>query len=353
MNGRVYDPLTAIFFSPDPYLQAPGNWLNYNRYGYALNNPFLYTDPDGEFFLMAIFLGAVINTTIQGFSGNLGGMGSFWKAMGIGALSGAARYGAGVLMSSVVAPVGVIGGGLTGAAGGAAGGFVGGAGNAWANGASFGAGLKAGVIGGGWGTLGGAVLGGITGGITAYKHGGNFWTGNGAKFSFDSESVLGVVDADQASISTNEQLNQVLNEREFNLSDYRGLQSVDIEMSEVTTNDYLYYRTNGRLYKVPHEGGFSTPVGGTTIVEMQGFKPISSIYLSTHNTVSNLMKTLNHELIHAYQWGMWGGMNSHEFYSYTESSAATYTHQFYPQVIPPTYYGLRHLYDWPKFVSIY
>ena len=27
MNGRVYDPLTAMFFSPDPYVQAPGNWL--------------------------------------------------------------------------------------------------------------------------------------------------------------------------------------------------------------------------------------------------------------------------------------------------------------------------------------
>ena len=28
MNGRMYDPLTASFFSPDPYIQAPGNWLN-------------------------------------------------------------------------------------------------------------------------------------------------------------------------------------------------------------------------------------------------------------------------------------------------------------------------------------
>jgi len=33
MNGRVYDPLTAQFFSPDPFVQAPGSWLNYNRYG--------------------------------------------------------------------------------------------------------------------------------------------------------------------------------------------------------------------------------------------------------------------------------------------------------------------------------
>ena len=50
MNGRVYDPLTAQFFSPDPQLQDPGNWLNYNRYGYCIGNPLKYTDPSGEAF---------------------------------------------------------------------------------------------------------------------------------------------------------------------------------------------------------------------------------------------------------------------------------------------------------------
>jgi len=52
MNGRVYDPLTAMFFSPDPFVQAPGNWLNYNRYSYVLNNPFKYTDPSGNLFYL-------------------------------------------------------------------------------------------------------------------------------------------------------------------------------------------------------------------------------------------------------------------------------------------------------------
>lgn len=47
MNGRVYDPLTAQFFSPDPFVQAPDNWLNYNRYSYVFGNPLSYTDPSG------------------------------------------------------------------------------------------------------------------------------------------------------------------------------------------------------------------------------------------------------------------------------------------------------------------
>ncbi|MFT3740239.1 MAG: RHS repeat-associated core domain-containing protein [Breznakibacter sp.] len=48
MNGRVYDPLMAQFLSPDPHIQAPGSWMNYNRYAYCLNNPLKYTDPSGE-----------------------------------------------------------------------------------------------------------------------------------------------------------------------------------------------------------------------------------------------------------------------------------------------------------------
>jgi RHS repeat-associated protein len=47
MNGRVYDPATGMFFSPDLYVQAPGDWLNYNSYGYCMNNPLKYTDPSG------------------------------------------------------------------------------------------------------------------------------------------------------------------------------------------------------------------------------------------------------------------------------------------------------------------
>jgi RHS repeat-associated protein len=56
MNGRVYDPQIARFLSPDPQLQAPGYWLNYNRYGYCYNNPLIYTDPSGEWILETLFV---------------------------------------------------------------------------------------------------------------------------------------------------------------------------------------------------------------------------------------------------------------------------------------------------------
>jgi RHS repeat-associated protein len=48
MNGRMYDPLLGRFLSPDPYIQAPTDPQNFNRYSYCLNNPLKYTDPDGE-----------------------------------------------------------------------------------------------------------------------------------------------------------------------------------------------------------------------------------------------------------------------------------------------------------------
>jgi len=51
MNGRFYDPLLGRFLSPDPYVQAPENPQNFNRYSYCLNNPLKYTDPSGEWIL--------------------------------------------------------------------------------------------------------------------------------------------------------------------------------------------------------------------------------------------------------------------------------------------------------------
>lgn len=92
MNGRMYDPLLGRMLSPDNYVQAPGNSQNFNRYSYAMNNPLVYTDPDGE--LVHLVIGAAIGGITNWLSN---GAEISWKGagyFGVGALSGA--LGAGV-----------------------------------------------------------------------------------------------------------------------------------------------------------------------------------------------------------------------------------------------------------------
>jgi RHS repeat-associated protein len=47
MNGRVYDPVTAGFLSPDPFVANPYFSQSYNSYSYCVNNPLKFTDPSG------------------------------------------------------------------------------------------------------------------------------------------------------------------------------------------------------------------------------------------------------------------------------------------------------------------
>ena len=56
MDARLYDPVLGRFLSPDPYVQDPTLPQNFNRYSYCLNNPLLYRDPSGEFFLIDDFI---------------------------------------------------------------------------------------------------------------------------------------------------------------------------------------------------------------------------------------------------------------------------------------------------------
>jgi RHS repeat-associated protein len=46
-NGRVYDPVMAMFLSPDNFVQSPDLTQNFNRYTYCLNNPLKFSDPSG------------------------------------------------------------------------------------------------------------------------------------------------------------------------------------------------------------------------------------------------------------------------------------------------------------------
>ncbi len=47
MDGRMYDPLTGRFMSPDPIVQMPEYTQSLNRYAYCMNNPLSLTDPTG------------------------------------------------------------------------------------------------------------------------------------------------------------------------------------------------------------------------------------------------------------------------------------------------------------------
>lgn len=51
MGGRTYNPILGRFMQADPFVQAPANLQNYNRYSYVLNNPMSYTDPSGYNFV--------------------------------------------------------------------------------------------------------------------------------------------------------------------------------------------------------------------------------------------------------------------------------------------------------------
>lgn len=48
MQQRYYDPLIGRFLSVDPVTANGGTGANFNRYWYANNNPYRFTDPDGR-----------------------------------------------------------------------------------------------------------------------------------------------------------------------------------------------------------------------------------------------------------------------------------------------------------------
>ncbi|MBN2612907.1 MAG: hypothetical protein JXB00_15230 [Bacteroidales bacterium] len=97
MNGRFYDPVLGMFISPDPYVQDPSSSQNFNRYAYCLNNPLIYTDPDGEFFI-PMLIGAAVSVITNGIN-NVVHHQSFFKGVGkaalIGGIGGAFSFGIG------------------------------------------------------------------------------------------------------------------------------------------------------------------------------------------------------------------------------------------------------------------
>lgn len=116
MNGRLYDPLLRRFLNADENFQDIFNTQNYNKYGYVLNNPLMFSDPSGEFFVFlglgvlfwkAVIIGAAIGlasyTVGLAVTGNIKqwNIGGALKSMFWGAVSGAVTFGIGSIFSVV------------------------------------------------------------------------------------------------------------------------------------------------------------------------------------------------------------------------------------------------------------
>ena len=222
MNGRVYDPATASFLSPDAVLTDAGNWLNYNRYSYCNANPFKYTDPSGNSLwswigdnwkgivttvvAVGVAVGIGILTGGAGFfaagvlAGVAGGFtsgvlgtalngGVFNQCMGAGiigsVIGGFAGAAGGMAALGVGGAIGSsFGGFFAGALQGVAGGFASGSVGAWMGGASFEDGLTAGLI----GAAVGGLVGGVWRGIDAVSKGADFLDGT---IEFDLSKGVG------------------------------------------------------------------------------------------------------------------------------------------------------------------
>jgi uncharacterized protein RhaS with RHS repeats len=73
MQARYYDPVIGRFYSNDPVGYTASNpVMSFNRYLYVNNNPYKYTDPNGEFlnfaikFVADVAMGAAINYATTG-----------------------------------------------------------------------------------------------------------------------------------------------------------------------------------------------------------------------------------------------------------------------------------------------
>jgi len=277
MNGRMYDPLLGRMLSPDNYVQAPDNSQNFNRYSYALNNPLVYTDPDGEWLhlLFGAIIGGTTNWLDHGAEFSAKGLGYF----GIGALAGSLSAGvaSGVCSSLGSTPTmngtagffkgfmgkatftgtGFFSGAVSGAAGGITNGVIQGVGNSILEGSNLHEALfsRTGALDLAWrqGAMGFA-MGGMYGGIDAFNNGKDFWSGasyhergiierqNGTYATTelsDNASNKRVPFDKQSAIKIEEGSPNIISQSEFTITDDQG----QIQMYTTTIRKPRYFKS--------------------------------------------------------------------------------------------------------------
>lgn len=117
LNSRYYNPEIGRFINADGLIGPVGSILTHNMYAYCGNNPVMNIDPDGEFFVSFLVVGALVGVAIGGttsivsqgldkgwdninwwqvgLDATMGGIGGLVATSGIGAL------GAGAIMPLV------------------------------------------------------------------------------------------------------------------------------------------------------------------------------------------------------------------------------------------------------------
>lgn len=350
MNGRVYDPLTAQFFSPDPALEV-SNWLNYNRYSYCNGNPFKYTDPSGNNpLLVAALIGGFINLISQGNQGKIHNFGQFIGAFAVGAAAGALGYGIGTGIQTAISGAsfwaGFVGcsqeiaaitagtssfgtGLLAGLGGGFAGGFVGGFGNSLNNGDSFQTALSNGWDDARKGALIGGLAGGIAGGIDAVKNGRSFWDGayeldyitqdpgvawtDGQCVPFSNKASFGTENPDFSKYIKNDKITQIdestfktlkrlhsqgYNRAQINVDNYVNRNSGAIESHRMAIKQ-IRFKPDHKFFQIKvYDSGKIT----TTITKeiINGTTSISTS--STNEAVYNLLRSPGFDFKKLFLW---------------------------------------------------
>ncbi|WP_294251856.1 RHS repeat-associated core domain-containing protein [uncultured Chryseobacterium sp.] len=277
MNGRLYDPLLRRFLNADENIQDSHNTQIYNKYGYAVNNPLMYNDPNWEFAILAavpilivgalkaVVIGSLIYTAMAAITGNASKSG-FLKSVFTSFITGGLGAGVGALN--------VFGNGFWGAvAQGASIGAAGGAVDSIVNNTPV---LK--------GILKGAVIGGTVG---AVSYTANYYIKgyNRPKFTTTSD----------VEVDTNADTNLDLQSMNKNVKDARGnipnneRFNIDSEGIGLSNSDGFMMNDNGNFN-----------VLGRTDFDFNSGK--SNILYSTKaaSNFKTLGRVMSHETAHAW-----------------------------------------------------
>jgi len=298
MNGRVYDPITGRMLSPDNYVSDPFGTQGYNRYGYAMNNPLSYADPDGNNPLLLL---ALISGWLGGAQSKANGDGffdGFWKGTLVGLVGGAA----GNLLSGAFSSFGLVGSGmLTGTITG----FVSGGLNSMLNGGDvLNDGIKGGLLGG---VIGASV--GIFERLTLPSS--DFQISQSAEYNGDY-------------FRSQEELDDFINKNIGDVDKIKSTLHTQFSLASETNlppgyfyqDNFMYNASNGNLVggnTTALKGGWFSPLKSNII-----FSPGAKGYFYNGKNATQMI--IDHEFVHSYHF-LKGLLNPR----YSESAASAYS----------------------------